>query len=349
MKHATCKAVWPKVSMKKLVVACVSVFVTLACAEVYFRLMAARRRAGFQKIMQYDSSLGWDSLPRCTVLRRERPMIFFVGDSFTQGTSWPERTLKLLPEYGGINFGVMGYGTWQEAVKVAPYLEGGRPDVLVLLFFAWNDPSDNCDKPEMYYDEHTLHRPYGMNDQCYRFHWWERLALYPNFYQRAEYFVVKRYVARHGMDVVMDWPVSIPAGAPCRYVPFYTKSPRSQRYVDRAWASTESALGSLALLCRMTHTRLIVIGLDNAFTVDQDVYNEVVTPLHDPSFDIHEPLRRMAVICHRNDIEFIDALPALRRLSKRYPKVYNASLTGHLTEAGYAEIAMLAAHAIDHE
>ena len=62
--------------------------------------------------------------------------------------------------------------------------------------------------------------------------------------------------------------------------------------------------------------RMIVIGIDNPFSVDQDVYDAYVRPLNDPDFDVEEPLRRLSGILKDNHIEFVNGIPLLRALSK---------------------------------
>jgi hypothetical protein len=240
-------------------------------------------------------------------------------------------------------------------LKVRDLLPLHHPQAVVLLFFAWNDMRDNFNHPPTYYNPNTLHRPYlapGPVDPPVLIqshpHWYEHLKLYEHFYWRAEYFIAKRLAIHWGTDALVTsrLPIEMPYGAPCMWVPFYTSDPRSARLRDGAWAATEQAFAALKVFLDRSHCRLIVIGIDNAFTVDPDVYDMWVKPLG-VSFDKNAPLNRVGQILARQGIPYINAMPPLQALYKRSgQKVYNGgpgNISGHLTPEGQDVIARLAA------
>ena len=89
----------------------------------------------------------------------------------------------------------------------------------------------------------------------------------------------------------------------------------------------------------------IVIGIDNAFTVDPDVYERHVAR---KDFQSELPLKRMGEVSKELGIRFVNALGELRALREKVDdKVYlggPGDLSGHLRETAERLIGSLAAH-----
>lgn len=90
---------------------------------------------------------------------------------------------------------------------------------------------------------------------------------------------------------------------------------------------------------------VLVIGIDNAFTVDADIAKMFIAP--HPELDPSLPLRRIASLLEPEGIAFINAQPELAALSKTTGRLlYNGPrtrLAGHLEPEGDRLIGAIAA------
>jgi hypothetical protein len=334
-----------------------SSLLSLALLEDRLRVVHAKKDASFQaRAMLQDPRYGWDSIPEITVLHEDptiKEAIYFAGDSFTQNTEWPSAAVEGLAKKGmrvnAFNLGVSGYGTVQEFLKIKNTFEFHHPKVVVLLFFAWNDPRDNFDNPAIYYNLETRHRAYLWDDgnaiaivPAAGSRWFEELELYKMIFPKLEYRLARAIIAFSGLDTLTRHhiPLELDYSLKDSWLPFYEPSLPS-KYREEAWIATERAFLALKTFLNDHHSRLIVIGIDNAFTVDQDVYDSYLRPLQN-KIDVHDPLRRTKAICEQHQIVYIDGLPILQALSLRLKqKIYlgpPGNLSGHLTPEGYKAI-----------
>ena len=60
----------------------------------------------------------------------------------------------------GYSLGVSGYSNLQSYLKLKKYFKEINPDLVILLFYAWNDMRDNYNKPGILYSPNTERRPY---------------------------------------------------------------------------------------------------------------------------------------------------------------------------------------------
>jgi hypothetical protein len=148
---------------------------TLAALEVFLRVADFRDLreifSGQSLGYGYDAELGWAPVPNSSAivtgvrtihvkhnslgLRDEefsldaKPTIMFLGDSFVWGfdSEADERFTDLLkpkiPDYKILAAGVSGYGTDQEYLLLKRLWPKVKPAVVVLIFCAQNDRSDN--------------------------------------------------------------------------------------------------------------------------------------------------------------------------------------------------------------
>jgi len=148
---------------------------TLAVLEIFFRVADFRElREGLSErslSYGYDAELGWAPVPNSSSvvttartihfkhnslgLRDEefsldgKPTIMFLGDSFVWGldSEADERFTELLkakiPDYKILAAGIAGYGTDQEYLLLKRLWPKVKPAVVVLIFCAQNDRSDN--------------------------------------------------------------------------------------------------------------------------------------------------------------------------------------------------------------
>jgi hypothetical protein len=305
-----------------------------------------------------DRDLGWDAVPSVESLGGSGARVLFLGDSFTQSAAWPRETVARLRARGvaveGWNLGVGGHGTIQTALKLERHAATYRPDLLLLLFFAWNDVRDNFDCPAILYGPGTARRPYVREDGGLARPW-----PWPGWVVTSRLFVrlVDARAERHGFErLAAEGVHALTArrecvlgqyGDPALWGPFYRPVEADAPYVRAAWAATERALARLRDTATAHRARLLILGLDNAFTVEADVFARWVPA--PAGFDADLPLARLAALCARLGIPYRSTVPALRASRATGPRVYGGGaedLSAHLTAAGERVVATVATEAV---
>lgn len=314
--------------------------------------------------LRRDPRLGWNSIPSATPLGEGPDQILFVGDSFTQSSSWPRQALDRVraagrPTFGGWNLGVAGYGTTQEWLKTRDWISQSavRPRALVLLVYPWNDLRDNLATPSIYYNHQTRQRPYWVRnggdwtlstpffwpDFLYNAKLTERLV---RLYDARD---ARRHQARRVDGAALSGgDLRLGYADPRSWDPLYRTQAQDLPYVSEAWLSTERTLVELRDLARAAGAPLVVLALDNAFTVDQDVLDQWVPQRE--GFDPLLPLARMDALTRKLGIDFTDLQPRLLARARAVGgKIYNGppgNLSGHLEPHGDEEVARAAAEAV---
>jgi hypothetical protein len=333
------------------------------CGEAFFRLRYPPSYIADPSLTPH-AALGWDSIPDIAPLPLNRgslPSVVFVGDSFTQGRAWPSEAQRLLRERGmaidGFNLGVSGYGTTQEWLKLKQHLGALAPRAIVVLFFAWNDLRDNYPYPELYYGPQRTTRPYLLIHNGHisvsPVRW---AASFESRLHQSEFYlrVLNRGRLRVNAAIMGHWP-DAPTGLrwrgkvyyeePAGWQPFYRATQASSAYVRGAYDTTIEAFRQIRALAGHSQAALLVIGIDNSFTVDDDDARTFVEP--NPDLDPSLTLTRMAALLGSEHIAFINAQPELRALRRELGRdVYNGppgGLAGHLGEEGDRLIGAIAA------
>jgi hypothetical protein len=304
-----------------------------------------------------DATLGWDSLPTVSTLEGNtagRPVVAFLGDSFTHGRLWPGEAQRILLADGiamnGVNLGVSGYGTVQEWLKLQRNTPGIAPSAVIVLFFAWNDLRDNYPYPELFYGPQRTSRPYlllrGSDISVSPVRWSagvDRLLLQSEFYLRVTKLhaaIIERWP---DLPSQFEWRAKVYYEHPAGWHPFYDPALANSAYVRGAYATTIAAFRAIRDLAR--GAPVLVIGIDNAFTVDQDIAKLFIAP--HPELDPSLPLNRMASLLRPEGIDFINAQPELVALAKATGRnLYNGprtGLAGHLEPEGDRLIGTIAA------
>lgn len=314
--------------------------------------------------LRRDARFGWDSLPSATALGQGPDQVLFVGDSFTQSSSWPSQALDRVraagrPTFGGWNLGVAGFGTTQEWLKTRDWLSRSalRPRAIVLLVYLWNDLRDNLATPSIYYNHQTRQRPYWVRNGA---EWTLSTPFFwPDFLYNAKLTerLVRLYDAsdarRHQARKVDGAALSggdlrLSYADPRSWDPLYRTQAQDLPYVSEAWLSSERALVEFRGLARAAGVPLVVLALDNAFTVDQDVLDQWVPQRE--GFDALLPLARMDALTRKLGLDFTDLQPRLlARARTAGGKIYNGppgNLSGHLEPHGDEEVARAAAEAV---
>lgn len=336
--------------------------VVIGMAEAILRAHKRKTEKPVPPKLTYDAELGWDSIPNLTVLNTpgpQYPTYVFIGDSFTHETSWTLSAQKIAEKAGhkfnGYNLAASGYGTVQEFLKLKKYFDTYQPKKVILLFYAWNDLRDNYCFPAIYYSPESRYRPYYIKkgtDMVLRtagkrnpFLPW---ILFRTQGLRAEYWTNRLLVYLFGMNVFprLRWPLPMVSTFPYSWEPFYEPILGSERYVEESWTATEYAFLLMKKFLDERNCQLLVLGLDDKFTVDTEGF----AFLTKPGFDAQQPLRRLGHMLKQHDIAFIDCTPALIALRKETNRaVFNGpegNVSAHLEEAGYARVGEVAAQAL---
>lgn len=319
----------------------------LGLFEGWLAYKDSSNKQGNFKTLKLDQKNGWESIPEITQIGKDgASTIVFVGDSFTQGAHWPKDTVNNLANIGysvsGYSLGVAGYGTIQELNKLSRNIEHLSPKVVVVLFFAWNDMRDNYSYPGIYYNAQTRSRPYynfstnppSVSNRIM----WPAWVQESRFYQE---YVLPLLIQRDdkilntlSFDEISKNKIAVLAGYgdTRSWDPFYRTKKQDSSYVSQSWLATQHALKGLKDIVETKyHAKLLVVGIDNAFSVDEDVLDYWVKDRVD--FDSSLPLQRLGSVLAELDISYINALPALRELRANLGrKVYNGpegNLAGH--------------------
>lgn len=303
--------------------------------------------AGVIKTLKEDRVNGWESMPEMTQIGKDgASKIIFVGDSFTQGARWTGDTINNLTNSGhsvsGYSLGVAGYGTIQELNKLSKNIGNLSPKVVVLLFFAWNDLRDNFPYPGIYYNVQTRSRPFydfsktppSVSPPVMWPHWVLKSRLYQQYIFPLITRSDEKILGTLSFDEIAQQKISVFAsyGDTRSWDPFYRTNKQNSVYVSQTWLATKYALKDLKDIVETKyHAKLLVVGIDNAFTVDEDVLDEYVKDR--VNFDSGLPLQRLGDTLAELNISYINALPALRELRAGLGrKVYNGpkgNLSGH--------------------
>jgi hypothetical protein len=343
--------IWRVIS---LVTSAIVAFVVLCIVcEVYFRLRYTPSYLPDLGI-RADRLLGWDTTPPVTPLPLNDGRgnsVVFLGDSFTDRKEWPAEAQRELAAAGiqidGYNLGVTGFGTGQQFLKFQQHAAELTPSAVVVLFFAWNDLRDNYPYPGIFYGPQRASRPYlevsdgGVTVTPVR--WTSALGaslLRSEMYLR----VFNRLSLRFDKEVVRRWP-NLPKALgwhaevyyedPVSWHPFYQAERAESSYVKGAYDATIAAFKSIRDLAARSRAPLLVIGIDNAFTVDEAVAENFIQPFGD--LDPSLPLARMARLLEHEGIAFINAQPELEALGERTGRVVYNGPAGGLGIAGHLE------------
>lgn len=255
--------------------------------------------------------------------------IVVLGDSFMWGYGVENadmlsaRLAQLLPGSEVVNLAANGYSTVQELVRFE--LEGLAYDPdLTLLAFTWNDLGDNFDdknggrpaltaEPDGHFE--IVNRPV-------RHPWkpahWQWLRHHSRLFTFVDY---ARQVMREELRV---WrrersarvrPAGTPPGderdnGPLDFSPRQLYGAPSAE-IDQAWRAVEQLLGRIAALTRQGGGRLLVLANASQQAIERDAFARRIGA--DPELDWDRPARRLAEICERLGVDFLDLHPVFRR------------------------------------
>jgi hypothetical protein len=333
--------------------------------EAVYRLTDSASVPSAPAAIVADDALGWDSNPSVEALDNQRsgPVVYFVGDSFTQSASWPRHAHSLAREQGihfqGYNLGVSGYGVTQSFLKVQREFSRHKPALVVLQLYPWNDLRDDYAYPGVFYGPDRSRRPYFVrNGEGFslrpppptgRFRSWlgqsqvfQRVLL--RGYLRATRILAEQDLdlfSRRGIAAHVHYHESV------AWSPFYLPSEQNRLYVRNAYAAFEHALVALDTFLSERGAKLAVLAIGNAFTVDEEVLHA-----HASGLDFRPTLAVETIggIAESHGIPFLSLVEPLRALARQSgAKVYNpppGTLAAHLQPEGEAVVGRAASDVI---
>lgn len=268
--------------------------------------------------------------------------ILGLGDSFTFGTgvSAEETYLAVLEELlrserhdlEVINAGVPGYGTRQELAYLIQNGARFHPSIVLLGFYALNDPDDNVEPDSIVRDGFLVSQGADAGrakNPGLMYQWKAFLRTHSYTYSYVvnhlkESPVMRRVVGGFGLggDV---FPVE---------VQFYLDPPPPP--VRNAWQVTFALLGEMDSAVRRLNARLVVILIPSRAQVYPEWWRRVLTrySLSDKSADALLPTRTAAKFLEENGIAYLDLLPEFRRLAEAGHHLY-FDLDGHWNREGH--------------
>jgi len=354
--------------LASLAVSGLLIVLLLGALEVVLRM---RSTSGARAELRLASGIGWERAgsayrtlepgARSTASSgasdgARRPMrVIFTGDSFAHDKTWGDKTVTAMHERGisivGFEAGVSGYGTTQTLMQLRRLLPELQPDAVVILFYGWNDLRDNwsfpaiCYNPRMtlrpYLDEQgVIHEPSSAAIALKQLELWKQVlepVLDPWRVSRA-----RERLRDVGVDGLASARERVVLGydAEESWRPFYDPAQQHGAFVSGAWNVTGKAFEAIRELCAERGVALLVVGIDNPFTVDKDVADRWLAP----PMQADEPLRRLASLLKELGVDFVDAVPALRAQRDRLggAKQFDGdagNIAGHLLPEAEAALA----------
>ena len=265
--------------------------------------------------------------------------IVVLGDSFMWGYGVEnEETFsavlqETIPGSETINFGVNGYGTVQELIRLETEGLKYKPDVTVLTF-VWNDLEDN-------FDDKNGGRPIAVIEQDnslrienrpVRKRWKSPIKQWfrhhSHLFRFVEYRVeilkhmLKDYRRAGQLNIKVIEPgvafaagnSSNMAGVKFSMIDIYD-SPSKQ--IDQAWKVMHLLLDKMNQLATRDGGRLVVVYAASIEAVNQEIFTKLsrktVSDKRSEAIDWDRPSKRLGEICKDLQIQYINLNPVFRR------------------------------------
>jgi lysophospholipase L1-like esterase len=254
--------------------------------------------------------------------------ILALGDSFMWGYGveneemLSERLTRLLPSTEVVNLAASGYSTVQELVRFEAEGVTYAPD-LALLAFTWNDLGDNFDEkkggrpivePREDGGFEIVNRPVRRPWKPVHWQWLRHNSRLFNFVDYARQVVrAELRIWRHEREELEQKP-GTPLWDKRDHKPL-DFSPRelfgaASAEIDLAWSAVENLLARIDMLARRSGGRLVVVANANRQSMQRAAFERSFG--NGPDLDWDRPSRRLAEICERLGIDFLDLNPVFR-------------------------------------
>jgi lysophospholipase L1-like esterase len=269
--------------------------------------------------------------------------IVVLGDSFMWGYGVENEEMfsavlqDLISGSETVNFGVNGYSTVQELVRLE--IEGLRyePDVTVLVF-VWNDLEDNFDdkhggRPVAVLEEDNSLR---IANRPVRRHWKSPLKQWfrhhSHLFRFGEYNIeLLKLKFRDNQRADLSIP-KIPAPGVAFAAENDKKTARMKfsmtdiyappgPEIDFAWKAIELLLGRIKQLATKEGGRLVVVYAASLEAVDRGIFAKLIRKFgQDPdsmAFNWDRPSNRLGEVCAALDIPYVNLNPVFRQQFKK--------------------------------
>ncbi|MBE9530384.1 MAG: hypothetical protein IMF00_03855 [Proteobacteria bacterium] len=269
--------------------------------------------------------------------------IVVLGDSFMWGYGVENEEMfsavlqDLISGSETVNFGVNGYSTVQELVRLE--IEGLRyePDVTVLVF-VWNDLEDNFDdkhggRPVAVLEEDNSLR---IANRPVRRHWKSPLKQWfrhhSHLFRFGEYNIeLLKLKFRDNQRADLSIP-KIPAPGVAFAAENDKKTARMKfsmtdiyappgPEIDFAWKAIEVLLGRIKQLATKEGGRLVVVYAASLEAVDRGIFAKLIRKFgQDPdsmAFNWDRPSNRLGEVCAALDIPYVNLNPVFRQQFKK--------------------------------
>jgi hypothetical protein len=273
--------------------------------------------------------------------------VLVLGDSFVEGAQVPvedtvsRRLEPLLASVApgrpveAINAGNAGFGTAQELLFLEHEGASYQPDVVVLVYFVDNDLPDNGYRVARERKLDTTRRPFFVPDGKGGIELMpgaapppDRLAaVRPLLRRSVTYNLAENFLLWH--EAREQEQAQIGKNRP-------TYLPEPPREWEEAWWVTEQLLGRVRETARGQGSELMVVAAPAYYQVDDGAWERLIENTSDYNrYRQDAPNGRLAQIAERQDLRFLDLLPAVRQAQAGGARLYFPA-DGHWTSDGHA-------------
>lgn len=338
---------------------CIVIVVSLLLAEVMVRVIPGKWSSSF--FFRYDPIVGtWhiegvtgDYLQQDYAIRRitmnslgmrdrEREIrkspsvtrIAILGDSFAEGLQVNGDEVfsrKLEATFGSkvevLNFAVSGFGTAQEYLTYKTRVRQFKPDIVLLAFFAGNDPRNNSRELEALYNGNTREMPFlelQKNDS------WEFTqvpdkagALNPMVLFMKKHFVLYRF-AWYERQYLSSLFVSVPAPSSATSTPkeaisvylsrLFTPPETQNKSFQAAWAATDKLIEMLKVEVEGDGAQFVLMNIPDVAVMEPDPRAALESTYGQPlpvAFDINYPEKHLGTLSVQKSIKYFNLTPIL--------------------------------------
>lgn len=263
--------------------------------------------------------------------------IAVLGDSFVWGYGVENQEMvstalqNLIPNAETLNFGVKGYSTVQEVLRLET--EGLRyePD-LTLLFFCWNDLEDNFDSKDLSRPIVVVANDDGLiitNRPVQNLHkspikqWFQRNVRIFGFVRYSSELLQNKLKERRRSDVLRAKPQTVKARSVKKNKNDRMEFSMVDMYapptpeMERAWMAMRLLLSKAKNLAERDGGSLIVVYVAMKEAMDKQVFSTEMRRAglnpESGTLDWDRPSNKLGEICAGLEIQYVDLTPVFRR------------------------------------
>ena len=263
--------------------------------------------------------------------------IAVLGDSFAWGYGVENQEMvstvlqNLIPATETLNFGVKGYSTVQEVLRLETEALRYEPDV-TLLFFCWNDLEDNFDSKDLsrpivvVENEDVLeitNRPVQNRHKSPIKQWFQRNVRVFGFARYSSELLQNKFKARRRSEVLRAKPQTLKARSKKKSKNVRMEFSMVDMYapptpeMERAWTAMHLLLSKAKNLVESDGGSLIVVYVAMKEAMDTQIFaTEMRRAGLNPesgTLDWDRPSNNLGEICAGLEIQYVDLTPVFRR------------------------------------